>query len=100
MAMLEGGGGPPVSDIVRSDWLDVQSRVLRLWERRWVILEQNRLLVYRPPTIKDAAVGHGRLVLELRCDKVFNIQGPLTEAHVLYLQTGTGSLILNQKTIL
>lgn len=47
----------------RCDMLELQARVLRIWERKWVVLEQNCVRFYRP------GVEH-KLLFSLSCDKI------------------------------
>eukprot|EP00037_Helgoeca_nana_P021947 m.222710 g.222710 ORF g.222710 m.222710 type:complete len:105 (-) comp25833_c0_seq1:232-546(-) len=65
----------------RCDMLELQARVLRIWERKWVVLEQNCVRFYRP------GVEH-KLLFSLSCDKILAVTGPTTDKYVLYLQTG------------
>ena len=46
--MADIGGGTPFP--VRNDWLDVQSKIFRLWERRWAVLDQNKVSFHRVST--------------------------------------------------
>ena len=54
--MADIGGGTPFP--VRNDWLDVQSKIFRLWERRWVVLEQNKVSFHRVSLRTGCTVTH------------------------------------------
>jgi len=84
--MADIGGGTPFP--VRNDWLDVQSKIFRLWERRWAVLDQNKVSFHRAG---KTASEPGRLAFELRCDQVVNVTGPVEPGFVIYLQTGANS---------
>ncbi len=49
---------------IRSDWLEVRSRIIGLWERRYVVLEPTRMCVYRQGA---TASQPGKLATETRC---------------------------------
>jgi len=71
----------------RTDMLELQARVLRIWERKFVVLSQNSIKFYRPAKAGEPAP-HGKLLLELPCDKITAVVGPTTDNHILFLQTG------------
>lgn len=63
---MDGGGAEAVG-AVRSDTLELLTRFLRTWEKKWVVLEQNALKFYRPAKPGEEL---GKLLFELPCDKI------------------------------
>lgn len=74
-----------VPKVVRSEWLELQSKVLRLWERRYVVLQEEKLLFFKPG---NPPTEPGKLALEVRCDCIINVLGPVESDFRLRLELG------------
>jgi hypothetical protein len=75
--MGDDGGGRAV----RSDELELQARILRIWERKLVVLTEGVLQFFRPanPTTREQP----KLLFELPCDKILVRYPVLRPAHSL-----------------
>ena len=71
---------------VRQDWLELQHRVLKYWQRRWVVLREDRLVIFKPS--KENAAQPGELGLELLLSAVTGVEGPDGDDHILKLLNG------------
>lgn len=79
--------------IVLGEWLEVQSKFFRLWERRYVELRQDTLTVYRPGALPSEK---GKIALVLPCIAVVNIE-PAVEADKFALRLQTGERPVNSR---
>eukprot|EP01136_Pigoraptor_vietnamica_P009978 Opistho-1_new@47060 len=66
--------------VIRSDWLDVESRILRRWKRKWVVLDERSVRFYEA---EEGNTTRGKLVDTLPCEEIVKVEGPQTNDHVL-----------------